>query len=201
MPDQEQVTEPLRRLHAHEVILDHPLPGHLRDAEGHILLRAGQKLSPAKLSELERRHILEFYAGDDWPSAPAAQADHELPASTDELTAALRRRRATMHDSGQFRSTTRFVWKTRLRLRIQEGDHFGTRDRQIDVETADVSVRGFAFVYDQYLHAGTIVIARLEMLPRPLVVKAVVRGCHLIGGRQHRLGCQFVEVMPSDALN
>ncbi len=195
MPRRNTIAENLRPLQAHELVLDHPLPGHVRDAAGHILLHQGQKLTCAKLDALEKWYVGGFYAGPDWPPAPVSQLWDRLPASADELMSALRRRRSTDRDEGNFRAQERHVWKTRLRLKIHENDKAGVRQREVEVETADVSPRGFAFLHDHFVHPGTIIYTQLEALDKQPVVKAIVRACHLVSGRQHRVGCQFVEIM------
>ncbi len=175
------------------------LPGHLRDRTGRVLIQAGTLLGPRHLALLRQRGTLGLYAGPDWDRNPVAPPPHEKPAKPAEVLAALRGRRmggAKM----RVREHERYTWSVVLRLSIEEQNLDGCRRRDVVVRTGDISVSGFAFFYDQYIHPGTLLRARFETVPgRPYLI-AVVRNCTHISARRHRIGAQFVKVRRGKAI-
>ena len=63
----------------------------------------------------------------------------------------------------------------------------------------DISRRGFAFYYRQYVPLDTRVRAQFDSLPNCPRVAGVVRNCRLTRGTQHRIGVQFVQSDESGA--
>ncbi|MCB9852419.1 MAG: PilZ domain-containing protein [Phycisphaerales bacterium] len=86
------------------------------------------------------------------------------------------------------REAKRYSWKIQLRVMIV--DPAGSK-REIDVMTHDLSTSGFSFMYNQYLHNGTVVIACIKALPNQPKVLCVVRNCIHVRGASHRVGVRF----------
>ena len=105
----------------------------------------------------------------------------------------LRGARGTAED----RRYERKSWAVVLTLQIQEGSGTYSTQREVEVTTHDISVSGFAFVYRQFLHKGTYVAARFDMLPNRPTLTGVVRNCTLLEGAQHRIGVEFLP--PNDS--
>ena len=83
----------------------------------------------------------------------------------------------------------RYAWIIDLTAWLEEPS--GTT-RTLDATTHDLSRGGFSFVYRQFLHAGTKIRVRFNILPNRSTVAGVVRNCDWVGGHHHRVGVEFV---------
>lgn len=83
-------------------------------------------------------------------------------------------------------------WAATLTVWVE--DMVGTKAdrRELEVTTHDISRGGIGFVYQQFLHPGTVIHVRFDSLPSRPVVTGVVANCIYVGGKQHRIGVQFV---------
>jgi len=178
----------LRRIGPDELVAGQPLPGDLRNAEGHIILPAGQILQPAHLQNLEARVTAELYAGPDW--------DGNMGCTFDSPTAVVDQ---VLHRFGEQgptanrRAQQRHPWSVLLTVVIEEAGDDRSIPREIQVTTVDISRRGFAFYYRQYISLDTRVRAQFDSLPNRPRVAGVVRNCRLTGGARHRIGVQFIQ--------
>lgn len=86
------------------------------------------------------------------------------------------------------REASRYPWVTKLAVRIVDPTG-GIRD--IEITTHDLSVGGFSFLYNQFLHNGTIVITHIKSLPNQPTIMCVVRNCVHVKGAIHRIGVRF----------
>ncbi|MHC4993617.1 MAG: PilZ domain-containing protein [Planctomycetota bacterium] len=99
------------------------------------------------------------------------------------------------------RARERHKWQAQVEVELEEGLRPGEKDgphrvrethhRKITVITEDLSTGGFAFVHKGFIHPGTVVKVRFEMLPNQPVYLGTVRHCINIGGMKHRVGVQF----------
>lgn len=176
----------LRPIARSELSLGQPLPGHLRDAQGKILIEAGETLTPNKWKLLGIGEDTVFYVGDDCPAGYSPAADGSV-AEADTATAESEGRKHKRHN-----------WKVNLRLELVEPGRGSTRNRTIDVTSQDISLGGFSFAAPMFVHVGTVVYTRLNSLEGQPVVKAVVRNCVHIEGRLHRVGVEFVKPDAAD---
>ncbi|MCC6580979.1 MAG: hypothetical protein IT440_11110 [Phycisphaeraceae bacterium] len=97
------------------------------------------------------------------------------------------------------RAHARHGWQVVLTLTIEELSNGEHRRRQIEATTFDIAVAGFGFIFNQFIHPGTIVYARFDSLPNKPWLRGVVRNCFKLGGFQHRVGVQFLEVCNEQA--
>ena len=178
----------LRRIEPHELVAGRPLPGDLRDAQGNIILPAGRILQPPHLQDLEGPVITDLYAGPDWDGDTGRTCDSPA-AVVDEIFHRFGEKTPTTNQRAQ----QRHAWSVPLTVVIEEGGKHGTIRREIEVTTADISRRGFAFYYRQYISLNTRVRAQFDSLPNRPRVAGVVRNCRLTRGTQHRIGVQFVQ--------
>jgi len=195
-----RATPELRRIDYYSLVPGMVLPGHLRDRTGRVLIQAGTVLGPKHLDLLRERGALGVYAGADWHQPEADAAPPAQIGDPKEVLAALRGRRP---ERGQIRvrRNQRHAWSALLNVSIEERSQTGTRYRDLVVRTADISVRGFSFFYDHYIHPGTVVRAHFDMLPHSPCLVAVVRNCTHVSARQHRVGAEFVKVRRGTPVN
>jgi hypothetical protein len=188
----------LRRLRRRELVRGTPLPGHVRDRSGRILIRKGQRLSDQHLELIIDREAWDVYADADWPPpGRSGQGDLWVPTPA-ELLEALKRRRPPRGESNRVRRHTRYQWRGQLRLMLQVT---GTSQRQeVVVTTCDLSSQGFSFICDRFVYPDTVVYPHFDSLPSRPVMKGVVRNCVHLEGRQHRVGVQFVNLEPGEIL-
>jgi hypothetical protein len=185
--------EGLRPVDQTELTSGQVLPGDLCDRTGRVLLHAGETLSAEGLARV--RGVADgLYAGPNWPKPPGAP---DTP-SPEELMEALRSRRPG-HGGEKGRRHARHAWRVRLRLTIQEGSGEWGR-RQVEVTTLDISVSGFAFEFPQFINSGTVVYARFDTLPNRPAMKGVVRNCTHVSARMHRVGVEFIKLVPGEAI-
>jgi hypothetical protein len=110
-------------------------------------------------------------------------------ASVDEVLAQLYERHGRKGGLPNERSSERFAWVTSLVLVIIDPQG---KPRTLEVVTHDISSGGFSFVYRQFLHAGSKVVAEFTVLPNRPRLEGVVRNCSHVGGINHRIGVQFI---------
>lgn len=189
----------LRLLARDELMLGQVLPGHLCDQTGRILIRRGERLTARHLQMLDNREQRDLYVGRDWPSANGREAATHVVTPA-ELVEALKRRNRSRGQHSRGRRHARHEWRTRLHVTVQECSKGMFRRREIEVTTCDLSASGFAFVSQQFIHPGTILYPRFEALPNRPTLKAVVRNCVYVTGREHRVGAEFVHLDPGESV-
>ena len=177
----------LRLISQEELALGEPLPGDLRDSDGYILLAAGSILQAKDLQELGSRANGELYVGPEWCGGDA-KAVNSPDAVVDEIF----ERHGGRKPATEERSRVRYPWRVPLTVVLEEPQKHDVIAREIKVVTADISRRGFAFYYRQYIALGTYVQAQFDSLPDRPRLAAVVRNCRLIEGTRHRIGAQFI---------
>jgi hypothetical protein len=169
----------LRRIYRDELPVGTVLPGHLRDRQGRILLRAGKRIELEHLTLLDERVDFAIFAADDWPTATPPSKDDAADPS--DVLEALRLRRSSPGKARPRRHRRR-ACTVPVRLLIEERTALGSRQREADVTTCDISVAGFAFIFHQYMHPGTAVRATFASLPDRPHLTAIVRNCTHPGG-------------------
>lgn len=102
------------------------------------------------------------------------------------------RRRGQGRRTGPVRRRARYRCRVRVEVTLIEQTSVGSSSRAATVTTGDVSVDGFSFLWDGFVHPGTAVQARFGSLPDHPVLTAVVRSCTHVEGRRHRVGVEFV---------
>lgn len=102
------------------------------------------------------------------------------------------RRRGEGRRPGPIRRRARYRCRVRVELTLIEPSGVFESRRTATVTTCDVSVDGFSFLWDGFVHPGTAVQARFGSLPNHPVLTAVVRYCTHVEGRRHRVGVEFV---------
>lgn len=188
----------LRRLQHGELVLGSPLPGHVRDDSGRVLIRKGQRLTDLHLQLLQERQAHGVYADETW-APPSTIEDLDIPmASPDELVHALQRRSGARKFAGRYRRHHRHAWQARMRLTLEQRSKGLVFRREMSVTTRDISASGFSFLCRQYVHLDTLVYARFEALPGRPLMKAVVRNCEYVSPQMHRVGAEFIDLQPSD---
>ncbi len=182
------------------------LAGNLYDRSGRVLVRRGERLDGELLRRLAARQAQAVYIGPDWETpatvsaatASDGRADVERPLSRPgEVVEELRR-----HARGERRTRrhARHAWRVRLKVVICNQPDSGPSPRAVTVMTCDISLSGFSFLFNQYVHPGTRVYPCFETLPSRPVMKAVVRDCVHVEGRQHRVGVEFAEWEPGEGI-
>ncbi|MCA9255494.1 MAG: PilZ domain-containing protein [Phycisphaerales bacterium] len=122
------------------------------------------------------------------PASFEPPAKHESPA---RVVAMLKEQADADSTIVEKRGSDRYAWKIKLHVTIV--DPSGAR-REIDVTTHDLSIGGFSFIFNQYVHNGTVVIACIKALPQKPLVLCVVRNCVHVKGAMHRVGVNFEKV-------
>lgn len=118
--------------------------------------------------------------------------------SPEELVHTLRRR-AEGRRPGPLRRRARYRCRVRVAVTFVELGLEGRRTREAVVTTCDVSVNGFSFMWDGYIHPGSAVQARFKSLPNRPLLTAKVRCCTHVEGCRHRVGVEFVDASPPPA--
>jgi len=177
------------------LLIGQALPGHVRDHAGRILLRRGTILTLDRFTRLRRHAGDGLFAGPDWPEA--TPTGPVTPATPQELLAALQRQ---SRGGGRVRRHQRHPWQAKMSLFLELQCEGAFYRRKLHVVTHDISVGGFSFTCEQYVHAGTVVYARFEQLPKRPVLKGIVRNCAHLERRVHRVGVEFVKLSPHDPI-
>lgn len=179
----------LRRIDRGALVIGGPLPGDIVDFTGRVLVSAGQILTMSTLEHVSRsgggsRFI---YVGASWPQSSDVQAtssdvtpEHIIRAIDSQLGEHVEGRERREHE--------RRKWKVQLDLVVEE--NAGTR-RNVRVNTEDISVSGFGFLFNQFIHPGSLIEAYFEMLPGKPTLTGTVRSCVQLRGIKHRIGVQF----------
>jgi hypothetical protein len=181
----------LRRIHRRELVTGLVLPADLHDRTGRVVIRAGHVLGSAQLEFLAAYVRDGIYVGPDWPLTATEESECAGPTNEEVQEILSQRRWKTDH---KVRSHDRHSWSARVTLELEEKSEDGRRQRMVEAVTNNVSVSGFAFLFDQYIHPGTTVRTQFTSLPAKLEITGVVRYCELIAGTRHRIGVEFVEV-------
>jgi len=158
------------------------LPGDLVDENGCVKLKAGSRLTDRTIATLG---VVPLYAGANWPLEKNA-----TPGSVVRQIAA---QRGESLDDDDRRTHSRKKWSVAMEVLVIEGRGDGAQHRKIKVETTDISLGGFAFYFDHFLHPGTALAAQFTALPSQPVLKGIVRSCISAGGMKHRIGVQFIQ--------
>lgn len=177
-------------------MLGQSLPGHVCDATGRVLVRAGEILTQNHLQLLGIRLITGVYGGEGWGAGAEPEAPESVtPASV--MQDLFQRHGGTKAAENQ-RSYARHKWTVPLTVELEEVGQYAHTRRTIQVSTVDISRGGFAFVFKQYVAPGAIVRAQFDSLPKRPRLEGLVTGCVLLGGNQHRVGVQFTQAKRSD---
>jgi hypothetical protein len=124
---------------------------------------------------------------------------HGMPTTTatpDQVYEALYKRDDREDPVRNQRRHPRNEWIARLTIWVKDCHDTWDTPRELKVMTRDLSRGGFSFIYDQFLHEGTVIRTQFDPLPdRPILI-GVVANCRHLNGRQHRVGVQFVESEP-----
>lgn len=177
-------------------MLGQRLPGHLCDATGRVLVRAGKVLTQDHLQLLGTKLITGVYGGEGWGAGAELEAPE--PATPTSVMEELVQRHGGTKTAKNQRSHERHKWTVPLTLELEESGQYGPTRRTIQVSTVDISRGGFAFAFRQYVFPGTIVRAQFDSLPKCPRLEGSVTGCILLGGNQHRVGVQFTQAERSD---
>lgn len=121
--------------------------------------------------------------GTDAPAMP----DAGVP-SPPQIIDQLHQQRGADRPLDDKREADRYPWAIKLHVTII--DPMGT-PREIVVQTHDLSIGGFSFIYNQFLHNGTVVIACIKALPKQPKVLCIVKNCVHVKGASHRVGVRF----------
>ena len=92
---------------------------------------------------------------------------------------------------GEQRSHERNKCRRALTVYVLEGKGTNVREREIRVESIDLSRGGVGFNHRQYLYPGTTVRVCFHTLPKRPVIKGVVVNCRHMDGAMHRIGVRF----------
>lgn len=185
----------MRRVTADELAIGRVLAAPLRDHTGRVLVRAGERLSERHMGVLARHGAEGIYT--DQTSSSSSRDEQNI--SPEELMYALRlRKNPAGRRSRRIRQRERYDWKAELRVLLELQQEGFASWREVTVNTCDISSSGYSFICEQYVHVGTVVHARFEMLPRRPALKGVVRNCVHLGGREHRVGVEFVRYAPGE---
>lgn len=95
----------------------------------------------------------------------------------------------------KLRRDKRYAWYATLHLTIDER-RTGGREEQVEVQTADLSCSGFAFVFGRFVRPGTQVTAELPLPGKPTAM-GTVQYCRHIRGREHRVGVELTTLRES----
>ena len=167
-----------------EIPVGQRLPGDLHDAEGLRLHEAGTCLAE---SAVEAFPALVWVDGA-WPArAPASRVVDGLYERLDQP-----------NPTAEGRAHDRRPWAVTLKVVIAEALNHHITTKQATVVTIDLSRGGFSFVYPQFVHHGSVVAARFNMLPGHPVLYGSVRNCVLLDGLRHRVGVAFDDEASDD---
>lgn len=186
------ISDDLRQLAPHELALGRVTPANIVDRHGRVVLEKGTRFGPEHAHIVKKHGFGGLFVGPDWP---AARTGDDLGAATmdpDELIESLRRKTPTRSGRVRVRSQARHRWKHRIALVAMMKMSNSLVRRDFEAVTRDLSRSGFAFVAPMYLYEGTVVYATFSMLPGRPVMKAIVRNCQLVSGREYRVGVEFV---------
>jgi hypothetical protein len=193
----ETATSELQRLNDGDLAPGTSLRGHVRDIRGRILLRAGQMIDQASVESARKHAPAGLYGGGDWRDEVVGASGSS---ASGESCARIMKELSEQHRPGKAfkdRRHERKPWAVPLTVQLEERCTEGIRTRDVEVTSHNISSGGFAFVFNQYVHEGTIVRVQFDTLPRKPRLMGVVRNCVLLNGRQHRVGVQFMESEPT----
>lgn len=194
-------TAKLRRLGDADLVIGSPVRGDVCDLRGRVIIKAGQMLDESTLESARSASKAGLFGGADW-SAGASPPPAEAPAAgrgsveSQRILKQLSDQHAGAGGGGKGfkdRKHERRAWAVPLTVMLEERTGQFHRSREVEVTTHNISVGGFAFVYNQYVHAGTIVKVQFDTLPNKPKLTGVVRNCAFLSGRQHRVGVQFLD--------
>lgn len=120
----------------------------------------------------------------------SAAMPHDWHDSTTEKLTAIRQRRIR-GDIRRVRAHARHPWLSRQSIVLDESDPSNPRQREIRVETCDLSAGGFAFYFKHYIHPGTQVTANFLGFADGGKLVGVVRNCIHVDAQRHRIGVEF----------
>ena len=136
------------------------------------------------------------------PSAPRVAAASEGDAtflvkgspnpSTADLAEAILRaiqNAARARGPSENRESTRYHYCVPLTLHIDDPRKPGTR--VIRAASSNLSIGGFAFIFDAAISNGSTVRAQFDSLPGKPQIGGLVRSCVHICGTQHRIGVEY----------
>ena len=151
----------------------------IRDAGGGVLVDSGVVLDGTMITLLP--NVVYFSERDNKQSAEDV---------VDEVFRRLGRGAPVANQ----RRHQRRSWSATITVTIEQTCNESVSRRAEQVKTHDISRNGFSFIYRQYIPVGAKVNAEFVMLPDQPVLKATVRSCTHIGGRDHRIGVEFDKI-------
>jgi len=95
-------------------------------------------------------------------------------------------------ESSERRVRGRHPWQVALTIWVLDDPDAEYSARELRVETTDISQTGFGFVFRQFIHPGTTVRTRFDMLKNAPVVDGVVAHCQLQHDGMHRVGVKLM---------
>ncbi|HVP72128.1 MAG TPA: PilZ domain-containing protein [Phycisphaerales bacterium] len=113
------------------------------------------------------------------------------PSTADLAEAILRaiQNAARARGASENRESTRYHHCVPLTLHIDDPRKPGTR--VIRAASSNLSIGGFAFIFDAAISTGSTVRAQFDSLPGKPQIGGVVRSCVHICGTQHRVGVEY----------
>ncbi len=119
-------------------------------------------------------------------------------ATPDQVYEALFQRHGREDPVRNQRRHPRMPWVASLTISVRDRRDTWDTPRELKVTTQDISRGGFSFIFDQFLHKDTVICTQFDPLPGRPLLTGMVTSCFHLGGRQHRIGVQFVEAEPLD---
>lgn len=158
------------------------VPGDIVDEHGRIMIRTGTRITEHTLDTLGTTML---FAGANWPM--------QSTSTPGQVVKQLAAQRGENFEEDDRRQHTRKKWAVDLEVVVIEKQGEMTQQRLIKVQTIDISLGGFAFHFNQFLHVGTCLAARFKALPHEPILTGQVRSCVSIGGVKHRIGIEFTK--------
>ncbi|MGI9014127.1 MAG: PilZ domain-containing protein [Phycisphaerales bacterium] len=119
---------------------------------------------------------------------PAPDAVYTASVQSSDLLEQIHRRAGSRGHGGTCeRKHERKAWAVPLEIAVIESGI----ERRLKVITHDVSLGGFAFVADSYIHIGVVVAACFTDLRDKPTMSGIVRSCEHLQGVKHRVGVEF----------
>ena len=133
----------------------------------------------------------------DEPSLPSKPFDGQGPREQDphptprEVFEALLAKfePGTEHEK---RRSKRFPWSTRITLWAREDWGDGTRTKELEAVTWNVSLEGLSLYCERFLRVGTPISIRFDALNGRPILDGIIRSSASLGGAFHCAGIEFV---------
>lgn len=90
------------------------------------------------------------------------------------------------------RRNKRYPWSTRITVWAREDWGHGTRTKELDAVTWNVSLEGLSFYCERFLRVGTPISIRFDALNDRPVLDGITRSFISLGGTFHCVAIEFV---------